>query len=356
MGLVAIDTEQHAICIHKDLQDAASIKPAHKRPPGRRAGYRSNFMPSLRILLLPVLALAACAAPKGHRVLTQGNGKLCILDRQGKLEWQMPWGGIHDLHVLPSGNIMLQQGAAKVVEIDRETQQVVWQYDSRTQNGNEGKRVEVHAFQPLPNDRVMIAESGPARIIEVDRTGTLLSETKMKVDRPHPHTDTRLVRKIANDRYLVCHEGDGFVREYEQDTGRVVWEYDVPMFGRETKGGHGLEAFGDKCFCALRLANGNTLIATGNGHSVIEVTTAGEVVWQLTQDELEGVRLAWVTTLEVLANGNLVIGNCHAGPGQPLLIEVERASKGVVWRLDRFDLLGNSVPNSLLLDAGHSIR
>ena len=313
-------------------------------------------MRKLQALLIPVLALAACATPAGHRVLTQGNGKLVILDRQNEIEWQMPWGGIHDLHVLPSGNIMVQRGSAEVVEIDRETKQVVWHYDSRIQNGNQGKRVEVHAFQPLPNDVLMIAESGPARIIEVDRNGALLRETKLKVDRPHPHTDTRLVRKITNDHYLVCHEGDGVVREYEQGSGRIVWEYDVPMFERKAKGGHGLEAFGDKCFCALRLANGNTLIATGNGHSVIEVTPTGEIVWQVTQEELNGIRLAWVTTLEVLDNGNVVIGNCHAGKGQPLLVEVERDTKRVVWQLDEFDLLGNSVPNSVLLDATASIR
>jgi len=303
------------------------------------------------------LTFAACAtkAPDvaatvtGHRVLTQGNGKLCIFNREGAIEWQMPWGGIHDLHVLPSGNIMLQQGAAKIVEIDATTKQVIWQYDSATANGNAGKRVEVHAFQPLPNNRIMIAESGPARIIEVDRNGTLLSETKLTVDRPDPHTDTRLVRKINNDRYLVCHEGDGFVREYEQDTGRVTWAFDVPLFDREANGGHGPESFGDKCFCALRLTNGNTLIATGNGHSVIEVTEAKQVVWQLAQDDLPGIRLAWVTTLEVLPNGNYVIGNCHAGPGQPVLVEVVPATKQVVWQLDQFEALGNSVSNSLLL-------
>ena len=301
------------------------------------------------LLSVAVLACASCVA-EGHRVLTQGNGKLAIVDPEGVIEWELAWGGIHDIHALPSGNIMVQEGAARVVEIDRATKEVVWRYDSTQANGNAGKRVEVHAFQPLESGRVMIAESGPARIIEVDRQGTLLSETKLKVDRPHPHTDTRLARKIAADRYLVCHEGDGFVREYEQGTGEVVWEYDVPLFGREGKGGHGPEAFGDKCFSALRLANGNTLIATGNGHSVIEVTPAKEVVWHLQQDELPGIRLAWVTTLEVLPNGNYVIGNCHAGPGQPLLVEVDPATKEVVWTFDHFDTFGNSVPNSQILD------
>lgn len=300
-------------------------------------------------LFLLCLSLCACASPS-HSVMTQGNGKLVIIDSKGAIEWQMPWGGIHDLHVLPSSNVMVQRGASSVVEIDPNTKQIVWSYDSSRANGNADKAVEVHAFQPLENGHLMIAESGPGRIIEIDRSGKLLSETKLQVDRPHPHTDTRLVRKIAGDRYLVCHEGDGVVREYEQNTGRVVWEYDVPMFGREGVGGHGPDSFGDKCFCALRLENGNTLIATGNGHSVLEVTPDKEIVWRLEQYELPEIRLAWVTTLEVLPNGNYVIGNCHAGPGQPLLIEVDPTTKEVVWTFDHYDLLGNSVPNSQLLD------
>ena len=304
---------------------------------------------------LVAFAFASCAAP-GHRVLTQGNGKLAIVDADGAVEWEMAWGAIHDIHALASGNIMVQEGAARVVEIDRETKEVVWRYDAARANGNAGERVEVHAFQPLEGGRVMIAESGPARIIEVDRDGELLAVTKLKVNRPHPHTDTRLARKIAADRYLVCHEGDGVVREYERVTGEVVWEYDVPLFGRKAQSGHGPASFGDKCFGALRLENGNTLIATGNGHSVIEVTPAKEIVWHLRQDDLPGVRLAWVTTLEVLPSGNYVIGNCHAGPGQPLLVEVDPATKSVVWSFDHFDTFGNSVPNSQVLDVRAKLR
>jgi outer membrane protein assembly factor BamB len=159
------------------------------------------------------------------------------------------------------------------------------------------------------------------------------------------------VRKIPGGNYLVCHEGDGVCREYDGKTGDVVWEYPVPLFGKEKKGGHGLEAFGNSLFSAVRLKNGNTLIGTGNGHSVIEVTPGKEIVWQLHQDDLreQGVRLAWVTTLEVLPNGHYVIGNCHAGPGNPLLVEIEPASKKVVWVFDHFDRFGNSVPNSQIL-------
>ncbi len=302
------------------------------------------------------LLFLAQAATAQHRLVVQGNDKLAIVDAKGAIEWEMPWGGIHDIHTLPGGNIMVQQGASKVVEIDLEKREVVWTYDSSKQNGNAGKKVEVHAFQPLEDGRLMIAESGPARIIEVDRDGKLLHEIALKVDRPHPHMDTRLARKLESGNYLVCHEGDGAVREYEGRTGDVVWEFEVPMFGREPQGGHGPEAFGNKVFGAVRLESGNTLIATGNGHSVLEVTAEKKIVWKLEQNDLEGVRLAWVTTLEVLENGNYVIGNCHAGPGQPLLVEIEPETKRVVWTFDGYETFGNSVPNSKLLDVEDARR
>ena len=308
---------------------------------------RSSSVLAIALLML-VFSGFASAGP--FRLVMQGNNKLAIVDQEGKVEWEIRWGGIHDVHVLDNGHIMVQKGSASIVEIDPKTKEVVWSYDSRKSNGNEGKPVEVHSFQPLADGKLMIAESGPGRIIEINREGKLLKEIPLKRDHPHPHSDTRLVRKLDSGNYLVAQESDGFIREYDGESGKVVWEYEVPMFGQEARGGHGPEAFGNKAFAALRLENGNTLIATGNGHSVIEVTPEKEVVWKVTQNELPGITLAWVTTLEVLPNGHYVIGNCHAGPDNPLLVEIDPQSKKVVWTFDQYDLFGNSAPNSQLLD------
>jgi hypothetical protein len=302
-----------------------------------------------RLACFLIVGFASLPAAAQHRLAVQGAGKLAIVGRDGKIEWQMPWGGIHDLHVLESGNLLVQQGPSKIAEIDVSKKEVVWSYDSAKNNGNDGKRIEVHGFQPLKHGNLMIAESGAQRIIEIDRSGKLLKEFKLKVDHPNAHTDTRLARKLDNGHYIVCHEGDGVVREYD-DAGKVVWEYEVPLFGREPKGGHGPDSFGNKCFAALRLANGNTLIATGNGHSVLEVTPEKEVVWKVEQRDLPNITLAWVTTLEVLKNGNYLIGNCHAGKGQPLVIELEPKSKKVVWTFDQFETFGNDVSNTKALD------
>ena len=307
--------------------------------------------------LIAILSLWVSAVQADHKVLLQGDGKLAMVDPDGTIAWQMPWGGIHDIHLLPNGNILTRRGRAAVVEIDPARKQVVWSYDSSRSGGNAGKKVEVHAFQRLSNGDTMIAESGAARIIEVDRDGQIKKRIPLVVNHPSVHSDTRLVRKLENGNYLVAHEADGMVREYDGDTGDVVWDFSVPMFGKPAAKGHGPEAFGNRLFCALRLRNGNTLIGAGNGHSVLEVTADKQIVWQLHQDDLPGIRLAWVTTLEVLPGGNYVIGNCHAGPGQPLLVEVNPDTKDVVWTFDRFDDFGNSVSNSLLMDvAGKSLR
>jgi len=292
-----------------------------------------------------------------HSVLLHGGDRLVMVNEAGEDEWEMEWGGIHDIHLLENGHILTVDDFEKVVEIDPKTREVVWSYDASESNGNAGKPIEIHAIQPLADGAVMIAESGPARIIEIDRSGKLLKSVKLKVENPHVHRDTRLARKIANGNYLACHEADGTVREYSGDDGSVVWEYRVPMFDKESKGGHGPEAFGNAVFSAVRLENGNTLIGTGNGHSILEVTPEKEIVWQLHQNDLPGITFAWVTTLEQLKNGNIVIGNCHAGPGQPLLVEIDPKTREVLWTFDHFDRFGNNVSNSLLIDtAGKSLR
>ena len=243
-----------------------------------------------------------------------------------------------------------QEGMVRIVELDPKQKTIVWSYDASKQNGNDGKRVEVHSFLPLADGHLLLAESGPARCLEIDRAGTLLRQMAFTVRHPDAHRDTRLMRQLPNGNLLVCHEGDGCVREYDSKTGVVVFEFEVPLFGKERKNGHGPEAFGNQVFGAVRLPTGNTLIATGNGHSLLEVDAKKKIVWALHQNDLPNIVLAWVTTIEVLANGHYVLGNCHAGLGQPVLIEIEPLTKQVVWTLDAFPRFGNSVSNSLLLD------
>lgn len=276
-----------------------------------------------------------------------GIDHLCVIDSDGMMLWEYPTSAIHDLHLLENGNLLFQTSWTKIVEMNLK-KEIVWSYDAARMNGNDGKNVEVHAFQRLKDGHTMIVESGTARIIEVDRMGRIQKEIALKVDKPSAHSDTRRARKLANGNYLVSHENDGFVREYDAD-GTIVWEFDVPLFNRNPEPGHGTDSFGDKTFASMKLSNGNYLISTGNGHSVLEVTPAKEIVWKLEQNDIEGITLGWVTSLQELANGNLVIGNCHATKENPQIIEITR-EKELVWKFHNWEHFGNNMPASLVID------
>ncbi|MBA4067579.1 MAG: hypothetical protein C0501_28505 [Isosphaera sp.] len=308
-------------------------------------------------LVLTVLAalptLAAAADGPRYRVLAQDKGKVAVVGADGKVEWEVECKyNSHDIHLLPTGNLLLHTGPATVTEMTPK-KEVVWKYEAKPTAANKG-RVEVHAFQRLADGNTMVAESGNRRIVEVDRDGKVVKEVPLTVRKPDPHRDTRLARKLDTGNYLVCHEADGCVREYD-GTGKVVWEYALDLAGRPRAPGHGPEGHGTEVFGAVRLKSGNTLVAGGNNNRVVEVDTDGKVVWSVDQKELPGVTLAWVTTLHALPNGNVIVGNCHAGPDQPQLVEVTRDKK-VVWAFKNHAVFGNNLAAAHVLDLPDGTR
>jgi len=257
------------------------------------------------------------------------KGVLAIFGKDGKIEWQTKIKDIHDAWVLPGGNILYQVGWTKVVEVTPDNKEV-WSYDAA--KANEGKKVEVHAFQRLADGLTMIVESGTSRILEIDKDGAVKKEIKLSVSKPHPHKDTRNARKLANGHYLVCHEGDGKIKEYDGD-GKIVWEFDVKS----------------SVYGAIRLKNGNTLVSAGNGHRVFEIEPSGKEVWAIEKNDLPGIELAWMTQVARLPNGNTVIVNCHGRPSDPQIIEVTPEKK-VVWSYRDFETLGGATPVAEVLD------
>lgn len=237
--------------------------------------------------------------------------------------WEKPIQAIHDCQLLPSGHVLYQSSFQNVIELDAEGNEV-WRYDAMPVPPAE--RVEIHAFRRLGNGLTMIAESGNRRIVEVDSAGQVQHSIPLAVDNPDPHRDTRLVRPTGAGTYLVCHEADRMIREYDR-AGAVIWSYPI----------------NSEVYSAVRLENGNTLIGSGGGHRLVEVDAEGKEVWSVEENELPGIRLAWVTLVERLPNGNTWIVNCHAGPDNPQIVEVT-PKKEVVWSMRDFDRFGNSLP------------
>ncbi len=300
---------------------------------------------------LLLLAAALCPAllhaddTVTHRVLVADKGKVAIVNQKGEIEWQVENRyTCHDLAMLPNGNILMPVSDNKIVEMAPD-KTIVWTHESKPKPPYTGK-VEIHGFQRLDDGNTMIAETGNLRIIEVDKDDKIVKEVPITVDQPNSHRDTRRVRKLDNGHYLACHEGDGTVREYDE-TGKVVWSYKLDLAGRErtpTHQGHGTEVFN-----AIRLSNGNTMIGGGNNNRVIEVNPAGEIVWSIDNKELPGIQLFWVTGIQPLPNGNLIVGNTHAGPENPQIFEVTRDKK-VVWQFKDWNNFGNDLCAQQVLD------
>jgi hypothetical protein len=291
---------------------------------------------------LAATASAQDGLTREYKVLGADKKLVAIVNAKGEIEWEVPNPDareIHDIQMLPNGNVLFQTSYTTVVEVNHD-KQVVWKHESKPKDSNT-PRVEIHSYQRLKNGNTPIAESGNTRLIEVDKQDKIVKEIPLTVTKPNSHRDTRMVRKLDNGHYLVCQEGEGKVREYD-NSGKIVWEYALDLNGRPRSDGHGPEGHGVEVFGAVRLKNGNTLLAGGNHNRILEVNKAGQIVWSIDQKELPGITFAWMTTLQVLPNGNIIIGNTHAGPENPQLIEVTRDKK-VVWQFKDWNNFGNNL-------------
>lgn len=269
-----------------------------------------------------------------------GKNILAITDSEGEVLWKYDTegpakghAGHHDVQLLPNGNILFHDSWTKLKEITL-GKEIVWEYDSATQNGNEGKKVDVHSFARLPNGNTVIVESSVGRIIHVDPKGKLLKSIPLGEG---GRKKTRLMRILENGNYLACAENPGVVTEYDGE-GKIVWEYEI----------------GTRVYGAIRLKNGNTLIASGGGSSVVEVSPEKKVVWEISK-KVPGseIELGWMTTVQELENGQVVVGNCHAGDDDPQIFALDSDRK-LVWQFDEWELVGNGLACWQVLDREQS--
>ena len=293
-------------------------------------------------------AVPAASAP---RLMAQDRGHVAIVNSDGSVDWSWQNGaGAHDMHLLENGNVLVPTAHDALAEVTPE-KETVWAWKS-TPTPGQADKIEIHGFERLDNGLTMIAETGNRRIIEVDRAGEVQHEISLRVDNPDSHRDTRLVRSTGEGTYLVAHEKDGAVREYDRN-GNVVWQYNLELNGEPTPTHRG---HGTSVYSAYRLPTGNTLIGGGNNNRVLEVNPGGEIVWSLQSNEIPGIRLFWVTQLHAFPNGNIVVTNTHAEGETPQIFEVSR-EKDLIWGFLDWETFGNNLcVNILLGDESDFIR
>jgi hypothetical protein len=258
--------------------------------------------------------IKATSGTNSNNYLCSDNGRGIIfrINPTGQIVWQYPVSQCQDLQQLPNGNILFSyfkntNGKTRggVCEITGDKKEVFkYEIDS-----------EVHSCQRLKNGNTLLTDNNNARLIEVNTqmevVKTLELNTKIK-----GHSAIRIVRVLGNGNYLVCQEEDKLVAEYNQK-GEMINSFQSP----------------GKCFCAIRLKNGNTLISDGSECSVREVTFRGDEVWKISKEDFPELKMNWLTGILELPNGNFLVcnwlGHGKYGEGIPMF-EITRDKK-IVW-------------------------
>ncbi|MCA9015607.1 MAG: hypothetical protein KDA77_09785 [Planctomycetaceae bacterium] len=279
------------------------------------------------ILLLACMITVTSAVYAGdgaavkHSFLGVGKAnQAVIVGEDGDVEWKFDMPA-SDGWVLPNGNVLLALYGTKefpnggVVEVDRKTKQILFQY--------QGRQKEISTVQPLSDGTFLVAELGPEpRAIIINRQGEILKNTPLQCQKQNTHMQTRMLRLLPNGNYIAPHLLDFAVKEYQPDTGEVVQVIKTDERGREKR---------DWPFTAIRLENGNTLIACTNGNRIIETDAAGKIVWSVTNEDLGEPLFQDACGAQRLPNGNTVIASYRAKGDQVKLFEVTPEKK-VVWR------------------------
>lgn len=244
-----------------------------------------------------------------------GKDLIHILDAEGNIVWQYPASKPRDVWLLTNGNVLFTH-LTGVKEITRD-KRVVWEHSFPETS-------EIHACQPLPDGSVMIAESGPMRILEVDRQGRTLKTIQLQSAETDKHRQMRCCRKLPNGHYLVGQYYDGVIREYDEN-GAIVTDIRHP-----------------NAHAGLRLPNGNTLCSFGDAHRLVEYDPQGKPVWSVDENDLPGRPLRFVGPAWRLPGGNTIIcnwaGHGHVGK-QAQLVEIT-ADKQVVGQLFDYTRFG----------------
>ncbi|CAA6677985.1 MULTISPECIES: hypothetical protein [unclassified Lentimonas] len=269
----------------------------------------------MKKLLFACLALSATTCFAQHRLLVSGcaYGEVAVYAADGTKEWSIAEKNeADDAWLLPNNDVvMAYKYGVRIIRPDWESGSGAETLKDRpTPNGG-----ETHSCQPLPGGGFLIGESwnGHSAIVELDAE---LKETK-RIELKGlggKHSSFRQIRKTPQNTYLVTQQKKGGQAMEVNSAGEII------------------RRFPDGRFVAERLENGNTLIAGGDSHRIIEVDAEGQVVWALEQNDLDGVSIGFAAGVQRLPNGNTIFCNWggHGGTAGASIIEVS-PNKKIVW-------------------------
>ena len=243
-----------------------------------------------------------------------------------------------DATMRDNGNIVFcrKTGATEVTP----DKKIIWTYEAP-------KGTEIHAVEAVGKNKVFMVINGvPSRAMLINvKTQKTENEFILPTGKPGPHLQFRRVVMTPQGTYLAAHLDSNLVAEYD-NKGQSIWSYTIK-----------------KPWCAARLKNGNTLITSNyNKGYIVEVNKKGELVWDLSQADLPGIKIYQIQVAVRLDNGNTIFSNwCVNGiknpddwPNSVQLVEVT-PDKKVVWALSQWNNPDIGPASSIQLLDNHNL-
>ncbi len=301
---------------------------------GGESGSSSMSLPDAQAVadtgsvVVPEAGVVDAGPVQHHLMVAEYPGRLMEISADGKLLWEHQTPSLTVMfNVLPNGNVFFPHGGTSpgAQEVDK-NHTVVWSYTSTA--------MELLGGERMANGNSLLGEGGPPLALELDPAKQVARSVTIPTTTTEAHRVVRHLHLLANGNILAALEGEGAVREFDA-TGMMVWEYKGVTSVHE----------------AIRLANGNTLIGGGESKKVLEVTKAGQIAWQFGDQDAPTLGLTWITSVQILKNGNLLVCNWVGGGGGTGVhaFEVTRDKK-VVWKLDDHKLVKSATTVTALDD------
>lgn len=239
-----------------------------------------------------------------------------------ELPWTVVWqfsGMLGDALLDPraverllNGNTLItSRDGLGVYEIDPDGN-VVWSYT----DDDYTDLVPFHATR-LANGNTLIVARTLLTVLEVAPDKSIVRSFGAKSGLGDPFTAFRL----PNGNTLIADNKTSRVVEVSP-ADDIVWQYGV--FEKAAADNDHAEGYLDWPKWAVRLTNGNTLIADDEGHRVLEVTPEGTVAWSYGQPGVSGSgpgQLSHPVSAERLADGNTLIAD--SGNDRALIVALD---------------------------------
>jgi hypothetical protein len=211
--------------------------------------------------------LAGTGIPAGSQSYPKGcaDNRVIVVNQKGDIVWQYGQAGVsgsdpNELNTpvfaiqLPSRNIMVvDQANNRVIEIDRNSKQIVWSYGPKS---GPGALNNPNSAELLPNGHILIGDENNNRVIEITRDGTIVWEYSQGL------SAAAFASRLPNGDTLITDSSHSRILEVTPNK-HIVFEY----FTNSDAGSNSAPLPTN----AVQLADGSVIIADQFNHRVLIV-------------------------------------------------------------------------------------